>query len=522
MADTSNPAQHETGSVVIRMYKQGLGDCFLLTFTSAPTTKPVHVLIDCGVLQNTDREAEKMRSVVEDIRKTTDGKVDLLLVTHEHWDHIAGFSHAEDYFKQERITFGRVWLSWAENLKDPLAQKVYDDLARKKKTVKAALGLVAASGVQGRLRAAREDPTSRRMDDDLETCKSILGFLAMSDDEPALAAAKKPRPPGVSGMTLGATMDWLRTLVQPGDFYSPGERRELPGAPGVKVYTLGPPRDEDLIKKMDAIGEAGYALQADRVSFLGVLDHLESGGAGPVPCPFEPRYAVTPEQAAATPFFRENYGFPEDAFGDEGEAWRRIDDEWLVNGISQLAVQIDKRTNNSSFAVAFELPDGRTLIFPGDAQFGNWLSWDKLRFKDEARNVVPVTTQQLLHRAVFYKVGHHGSHNATRPATLHQMTSGDLVAMIPTDEQFALQQNKQGSWRMPAQELNDDLKKLTSGRILRADRTQKDLDAQGKAAHDGRWNEFHDSVHFADEPLLPDLDAKEFPLYVEYRIAYRR
>ena len=69
--------------------------------------------------------------------------------------------------------------------------------------------------------------------------------------------------------------------------------------------------------------------------------------------------------------------------------------------------------NNSSLAVAFELPGGHTLIFPGDAQFGNWLSWDRVEFKDESGKALPVTTKQLLNRAVVYKVGHHGSHNAT-------------------------------------------------------------------------------------------------------------
>jgi beta-lactamase superfamily II metal-dependent hydrolase len=497
--------------VVIRMYRQGLGDCFLLAFPPVSGTKPVYVLIDCGVLQKTEREAEKMCSVVQHIKKTTDGAIDLLIVTHEHWDHVSGFSHAQDLFQQ--FKFDRVWLSWAENLQDPLARTVYDDLAKKKKKVEAALGLVAQLGLQDKFQAASDDPNARRMNDDIETTKSILGFLGMADGA-GLAAAKR--------MTLGQTMNWVRSLVKPGDFCSPGERRSLPGTAGVNVYVLGPPRDEDLIKKMDATGEAGYAFQADRVSLTGAIDHLVTGTQDPPPGPFDLRRRITREQAVSMPFFRDLYGFTEDQLGDEGEAWRRIDDEWLVSGISQLAIQIDQRTNNSSLAVAFELPDGRTLIFPGDAQFGNWFSWNSVVFKDEAGKAVTVTTKQLLNRAVFYKVGHHGSHNATRPESLHEMTSGDLVAMIPTDEQFALQQNKKGSWRMPAQELNDDLKKYTSQRILRADRTQRDLDDQGKKSDAAKaWDNFVARVNFAKkEPLLPDLDPDKFPIYVEYHLSY--
>jgi hypothetical protein len=521
-ARSSPRPKSETGrGVVVRMYRQGLGDCFLLTFPPGSGTKPVHVLIDCGVLMKTDREAEKMRAVVQNIQKETGGMVDLLIVTHEHWDHVAGFSHAEDVFKQGKITFGRVWLSWAENPSDPLARTIYDDLAKKKETVKAALGLVADNGLLERLQAAPDDASARRMADDIATARATVAFLGMADPGPALARAKKSRPPGGSGMTLGATMDWLRSLVKPGDFCTPGERRALPGNAGVKVYVLGPPRDESLIKKTDATGEAGYAFQADRVSLLEALDQLGSGGDGPVAGPFDPRYHIPPEQAAGLPFFSEFYGFPDVAASDNGEAWRRIDDEWLVSGVSELALQIDTRTNNSSFAVAFELPDGRSLIFPGDAQFGNWLSWDSLTFKDEAGKELPTTTKQLLNRAVLYKVGHHGSHNATRPASLHEMTSRALVAMIPTDEQFALQQNPKGSWRMPAKALNDDLLAFTAQRILRADRGPKDLDAQGKASGAATdWNNFAAAVRFAPVPLLPDLDPEKFPLYVEYTLPY--
>ena len=37
-----------TPRVRIRMYRQGLGDCFLLTFHHRP--EAVHMLVDCGTL----------------------------------------------------------------------------------------------------------------------------------------------------------------------------------------------------------------------------------------------------------------------------------------------------------------------------------------------------------------------------------------------------------------------------------------------------------------------------------------
>jgi hypothetical protein len=54
--------------VRVRMYRQGLGDCFLLTFD--PDGTPVHMLIDCGTLGATTTGV-RMAEVVANIRKTT-------------------------------------------------------------------------------------------------------------------------------------------------------------------------------------------------------------------------------------------------------------------------------------------------------------------------------------------------------------------------------------------------------------------------------------------------------------------
>src|SRR5256885_145772 len=82
------------GRLRIRMFRQGLGDCFLLTFDNK-----VHVLIDCGVIVGTQAPEPLMTRVVQSIRDATKGKgkkgkVDVLVVTHEHWDHVSGFKQA--------------------------------------------------------------------------------------------------------------------------------------------------------------------------------------------------------------------------------------------------------------------------------------------------------------------------------------------------------------------------------------------------------------------------------------------
>ena len=90
----------------------------------------------------------------------------------------------------------------------------------------------------------------------------------------------------------------------------------------------------------------------------------------------------------------------------------------LAHACADLALQLDSLTNNTSLALAIErIADGRVLLFPADAQQGNWLSWHKLEWQRERRRrggrPATVTAADLLDRTVFYKVGHHGSHNAT-------------------------------------------------------------------------------------------------------------
>src|SRR5437868_1518247 len=77
------------GPATVRMYCQGLGDCFLVSFPRKSGEQPFRILIDCGVLQKTPDDEAKLNAVANDLWKETGGRIDLLVVTHEHWDHVA-------------------------------------------------------------------------------------------------------------------------------------------------------------------------------------------------------------------------------------------------------------------------------------------------------------------------------------------------------------------------------------------------------------------------------------------------
>jgi hypothetical protein len=147
---------------------------------------------------------------------------------------------------------------------------------------------------------------------------------------------------------------------------------------------------------------------------------------------------------------------------ERDQSWRRIDHDWL--GVSaDLAMQLDDRTNNSSLVLAFEFLDTkRVMLFVGDAQVGNWLSWQNVSWAND-----DTTIADLLARTIFYKVGHHGSQNATlKQHGLELMTSPDLSAFIPTNEKDALKVK----WgEMPFKTILEKLEKRTSQRVIRAD-----------------------------------------------------
>ena len=156
------------GKVWVRMYRQGFGDCFLLRF---PGTNggSCFVLIDCGVLLGTPGAEETMRNVAENIVSVTNGKLDLVVVTHQHWDHLSGFHDARSIF--DNLTIDELWLSWAEDPGDDLACWLKEGHRR---TVAALEGFWSALDKQPETQAERHQSLKKRLG-------HILGFFGIKD-----------------------------------------------------------------------------------------------------------------------------------------------------------------------------------------------------------------------------------------------------------------------------------------------------------------------------------------------------
>jgi glyoxylase-like metal-dependent hydrolase (beta-lactamase superfamily II) len=148
--------------VRVRMYRQGLGDCFLLTFPRQDKP-PFNLLIDCGAL---NRNKAFMTRVVQHIEESVKngagtGRLDLVVATHEHKDHLSGFNQAREIFN--RMDIGGVWLGWTENLSIEEAKAI-------KQAKKTALA---------KLQAALASPFGSTRP--LEGVRSLLDFSASDD-----------------------------------------------------------------------------------------------------------------------------------------------------------------------------------------------------------------------------------------------------------------------------------------------------------------------------------------------------
>ncbi len=481
--------------VTVRMYRIGHGDCFLLAFRGK-NKEPIFVLIDCGTMPGSKLDHDP-DEVIEDIYAATGGRLHVVVITHEHADHVSGFAKKKNgkaLFSGFKID--RLWLAWTEDPDDDDANK----LRTKYKDV-----LLRLFGAQRRLALGQHTESLERADRmarllDLELGVAVDDLAAGEDATPdagvvqqlhdqlaaddgdevgPLFSAFAARRKKIKGITNKRAIQLIRKTAKKTSYLEPRKRPyTLPSVKGAKVFVLGPPRDAKSLRSMDPEQGEGYSrgqghgavhsLAARGQFVLGSLDADRDLGQ-----PFPPRYRLPKDDARQEEFFQEHY-----FESDQGDAWRRIDHDWL-GGAEALALRINHYTNNGSLVLAFELPKSkRVLLFTGDAQRGNWVSWSA-EDKTWTGSGGPVTARDLLARTVFYKVGHHGSHNATlkgRATSPHPNVSwmaqgayrDDFTAMIPAHEAWALSANNP-PWTHPLPSIERALRRRADGRVVRAD-----------------------------------------------------
>jgi hypothetical protein len=387
------------------------------------------VAIDCGVILGTKDPGTVIEEVVQNIIDTTDGHLNLVVATHEHWDHVSGFIQASELWSdRSKLTVDEVWLAWTEDPKDTLAQKLRGDQV----ALRSALTMAA---------------TRMRLAGDGDAAEEVTGMLDF------FGAA--------GGASTSDALDVVKGLTKNIRFCLPQDDPVTLDGTDVKVYVLGPPHDEKLIKKYNPSTKVPETYGIDAMNMF-----MSANGSallnGQADAPFDTALQIPLHAGEQMPFFQLHYWGEDTDSLEKDQSWRRIDGSWLDSS-SALALQLDSATNNTCLVLAFELQGGDVLLFAADAQVGNWLSWQDLSW-DVGSSAV--TGSDLLHRTIFYKVGHHGSHNATlREKGLEEMT-GLKLAFIPVDRQMAIKKR----WgKMPFNPLLDRLNTITKQSVVRID-----------------------------------------------------
>ena len=375
--------------VRIRSYNVGFGDSFLLTFSYA-RGKARHILIDFGSTKPSSSGPSTLLPIAEKIREDCGGTLDMVVATHRHADHISGFGGKPG----EVIASMQPELVVQPWTEDPALQPDARAPAGAGGTSLRARGAVSHLSDLQALAAAvlRQVPK-------LEAAKSIPKTLAA-----------QIRFLGETNIKNEAAVRNLMTMGKKPPLYASFGTKLPVGRllPGVRIDVLGPPTLRE-----------SSAISAERSTDPDEFWHLAAGSV----------------RAA-----RRTTGRPRPIFPRAPVA-TRIPQEarWLIPQIDRMRAEemlaivriLDSVLNNTSLILVFRVGDS-DLLFPGDAQIENW-SYALFTAKDKD------AIRKRLASARFYKVGHHGSLNAT-PKTLwnsfeHRSTTARperLVTMVST------------------------------------------------------------------------------------------
>src|SRR5688572_20847483 len=124
----------------VRMYRMGTGDCFAIKFYAGKTVA-CKMMIDAGTWSGSK---EHLAPYISDLKKFFNNQVDILVVTHEHKDHVHAFDVCKELFTDGEFETDQVWLGWTENDRVKKVKEWKDEYGEKKK----ALGIAASKLVE--------------------------------------------------------------------------------------------------------------------------------------------------------------------------------------------------------------------------------------------------------------------------------------------------------------------------------------------------------------------------------------
>lgn len=410
-------------NVKVRMYCLGTGDCFILKFCNGETVV-FTMMIDCGSCQGGPAEFEPY---IKHLADYVNSSIDLLVVTHEHNDHVNGFSKCENIFKDFKI--GEAWFAWTENPEDPTGAA--GELLKKRSQMKLALNnaINAMSANSVALQESGNDDFYAKSS--LKNNQAFLkGMQTLADIN--LPVADGEEEAGNAGNSLPGMakikkiLQDKKTVVQ---YLSPGQTVTAAKANGVKFHVLGPPMDRDHMFKDGKEGTDVYKKKLSlNESSLAAAAFLNMNKETITDLPFGLQFTIKDKDETDS-----NAINVQEKYKKDDAAWRKIDNDWL-NSAGSLALRLNSHINNTSLALAIEFYGKKVLLFPGDAEYGSWESWHEIeKWKSKEPNGKHFA-EDLLNRTIFYKVGHHLSYNGTAlQKGIMMMESEEFAAMATLD-----------------------------------------------------------------------------------------
>ena len=355
------PEKPGPSSIAVRMYNVGFGDCFLLTFRYAASAKLAerHMLVDFGSAA-APRYGPKdyMRRVAEDIARQTKGKLHVLAATHRHRDHINGF--ATDGNGAGNVIAAlhpdHVILPWTE---DPSA----------------APDATAATASEPSSHPARMKSRFLGTLEDLHRVAAAAARLAANPELAGRDTRAQLQFLGEENLKNRSAVENLMRMGQSGKTHYVNAGMTLNSLlPGVKITVLGPPT-------LEQSNSIRTERARDPHEFWQFCNFWASRRLALKAAPAASKRAAEPPPGVRW-FIRQA---------------RRIQADLTL----ELVRELDTVLNNTSLILLLEAGD-RKLLFPGDAQIENWAF--ALRNPEWRRLLADVN---------LYKVGHHGSRNAT-------------------------------------------------------------------------------------------------------------
>lgn len=430
--------------IEIRMYRMGTGDCFALKFYSNENVR-LKMLIDAGCWSGNQ---ERIKPYIESLKEYFEGHVNVLVVTHEHKDHVHAFDVCKELFTKDFFV-DDIWMGWTEN--DSVTK--IKDWKKKYGEKKKALSLASL-----RVNTAFQSPTYRAHNSGNNFTDEL--FAANQHFSDALTGFADLHSLSIAGVYLGglAGMEVVKKKIPFGNisYLKPGEIIEdLSENLGIKFYILGPPLLYENIKKESGGEGESYDHNKDILNddlFAAAILNADNVQTSDLQT-FNNKYLNIDQDSLSY-----------NLYNNDLEAWRRIDEEWLMSSGS-LALRMNSLTNNLSVAFAIEFEESKkVLLFPGDAEYGSWKSWHDINWNQTGVDPNKHLTEDLLNRVVFYKVAHHLSHNGTaKRLGLDMMVDRDLVAMATLDYSVI---SNQWKGTMPNKAIVKELIEKTKGRLI--------------------------------------------------------